>query len=777
MMPIFRDLLSMLNKKQPDDAIEKKTEPVKKAEEYLKAPLDLTMIARDTEILSAADAYLKKVSTEPEDEIEVSGVKLLKNGHILFGRYEQEIGKTSPLEWIPLRVTDDSILIVTLKGIDTMPFDSDDCDWEDSELREWMNGDFIRGAFNDEERKLIVRCKIRSNTYNWREELVSHNDTEDEVFALSVEEVETLFRNSDEMKAEATEYAIRKGVYHSDNVCWYWWMRNPGREPDCTMNCRDFDYVDKDGKERSEQGVAVRPALYFEAPKEIIDAVAKAKTTVKERLSDSWYDVFDSKRTAEVVFEMVHGKLEERPGEPELQRDGNILFGRYPQENGEIKPIEWRVLERKNGEILMVSEYVLDARSFSEDEYQLKWENSDLRKWLNRDFINGAFSEKERRIILPKRLKNPGNREYGYPDDPETTDRVFLLSAEEIERYMPEYMDAVCDATGHGDVYVNSDTGTAEWWLRTTGLVSSDDPMDESCTNIAIVDIYGTVEYRGNPAGEDWTGVRPAMCIKITDWFIEEEKMLYFLTQFSYEEFLNDIQETLDGSTGTSLNEEDARYLAYSRKKAYRTRLDLAGGRIMRNGNVIFGHYRTDDASIEPLTWIPLAETEQGVIMISAKAIDCLPINSASIDVNWAECDLRKWLNSDFMDLTFNDDEKKLLETVSLKTKSDKEYIETEDKVFLLSSDEVDQYFVNNEARIAAPTLYAVKRGIQIRNKACKWWMRSQERIQLFLEDGDIWVNQFETVGEFGNVHLYRNSADEKNIAVRPAIVLKLIAE
>ena len=164
MMPIFRDLLSMLNKKQPDDAIEKKTEPVKKAEEYLKAPLDLTMIARDTEILSAADAYLKKVSTEPEDEIEVSGVKLLKNGHILFGRYEQEIGKTSPLEWIPLRVTDDSILIVTLKGIDTMPFDSDDCDWEDSELREWMNGDFIRGAFNDEERKLIVRCKIRSNT-------------------------------------------------------------------------------------------------------------------------------------------------------------------------------------------------------------------------------------------------------------------------------------------------------------------------------------------------------------------------------------------------------------------------------------------------------------------------------------------------------------------------------------------------------------------------------------------------------------------------------------
>lgn len=58
---------------------------------------------------------------------------------------------------------------------------------------------------------------------------------------------------------------------------------------------------------------------------------------------------------------------------------------------------------------------------------------------------------------------------------------------------------------------------------------------------------------------------------------------------------------------------------------------------------------------------------------------------------------------------------------------------DTQDKIWLLSRDEVKTYFYNTEAMKAAPTKYAVTRGAHRYSGSytlngtgyCRWWLRS----------------------------------------------------
>jgi hypothetical protein len=74
-----------------------------------------------------------------------------------------------------------------------------------------------------------------------------------------------------------------------------------------------------------------------------------------------------------------------------------VLLGRYIQDYVD-QPILWRVLGVNNGKALLLSEYILDTRSF--DDNSNVWETSDLRTWLNGDFYSDAFSQSERNAIV-----------------------------------------------------------------------------------------------------------------------------------------------------------------------------------------------------------------------------------------------------------------------------------------------------------------------------------------------------------------------------------------
>ena len=84
----------------------------------------------------------------------------------------------------------------------------------------------------------------------------------------------------------------------------------------------------------------------------------------------------------------------------------HVMYGSYQGE-----PVEWRVLDKKDGEILLLSEYGLDAQPFdTSGKSRVDWKDSTIRKWLNDDFYNSAFSEKEKENIVES--KSEGFEEY-----------------------------------------------------------------------------------------------------------------------------------------------------------------------------------------------------------------------------------------------------------------------------------------------------------------------------------------------------------------------------
>ena len=119
----------------------------------------------------------------------------------------------------------------------------------------------------------------------------------------------------------------------------------------------------------------------------------------------------------------------------------SVYFGRYWQidTNNDGKaddkdnktPIQWRVLSVDNDEVLLLADKCLEYRQFhNRTEESVTWENCSLRKWLNNEFYNNAFSADEKNAIVQKTLSNDIDSRYVVECN-DTQDNVALLSWDE----------------------------------------------------------------------------------------------------------------------------------------------------------------------------------------------------------------------------------------------------------------------------------------------------------------------------------------------------------
>ena len=228
-----------------------------------------------------------------------------------------------------------------------------------------------------------------------------------------------------------------------------------------------------------------------------------------------------------------------------------------------FEPLTWRVIDADSG--LLWADAVLDAQPFRDTVYEQESEYytdetytsfancyavSSLRRWLNEDFWNTAFTPEEQASILPQTLENPGYgtirealgdllheyhgdtipaelyKRYDYPAE---TDRVFLLSVPDMVD--PAYGCGIGDccpamAACSTDYAIIQGLPTTEnrsgrwtsWWLRTAGTLS-----DYACGVDLASD--GWSYWSGNavwskstdPTGMSvfcCSGVRPAIVLK-----------------------------------------------------------------------------------------------------------------------------------------------------------------------------------------------------------------------------------------------------------------------
>ena len=165
-------------------------------------------------------------------------------------------------------------------------------------------------------------------------------------------------------------------------------------------------------------------------------------------------------------------------------------------------------------------------------------------------------------------------------------------------------------------------------------------------------------------------------------------------------------------------------------KEAAETQLPLQAGDFIE-----MGHFEQDGDPFngtEPITWRVLAVDNGLALVISEYCLESRNYHYEAQTVSWEECSLREYLNGDFYDYAFSEDEKAKIATTRLNN-DDNSVIgemgweDTEDRVFVLSITEAEEYFASDEDRCAVPTELARSNGINYYDTygTSWWWLRS----------------------------------------------------
>jgi len=215
---------------------------------------------------------------------------------------------------------------------------------------------------------------------------------------------------------------------------------------------------------------------------------------------------------------------------------GFFLFGgsRGP-EIGEIIQFggyDWRVLDvDRRGRALIITENVVGQRSYHDSWEAVTWETSDIRRYLNEEFYN-SFSASDRARIRQTTVVNNDNPWSDAPGGNDTTDKIFLLSLEELVRYFGDSgmlaggvdpnarydnLNSISEDRGihwwgfqdqysEARIAHGADGAYAWWWLRSPGYFEF--------TNAACIHFRGGVVVFGLEMDIGDGGVRPALWLR-----------------------------------------------------------------------------------------------------------------------------------------------------------------------------------------------------------------------------------------------------------------------
>jgi hypothetical protein len=146
---------------------------------------------------------------------------------------------------------------------------------------------------------------------------------------------------------------------------------------------------------------------------------------------------------------------------------GDIIpFGEY----------NWRVLDVQNEKALIITENIIEQRSYQSDWTDTPWETCDLYEYLNGEFFDKFGDEYKSQIDSD----------------------IFVLSVEEATKYFK-------DDSNRRAEYKNE---ACWWWLRTPG-------NGNLCDAVVIINKNGYIDMTGCYVYYNNGGVRPAMWIEL----------------------------------------------------------------------------------------------------------------------------------------------------------------------------------------------------------------------------------------------------------------------
>lgn len=210
-----------------------------------------------------------------------------------------------------------------------------------------------------------------------------------------------------------------------------------------------------------------------------------------------------------------------------------VVLGKFKQcaeRNCKKTPLEWIVLNRIGDRLLLLSKYVLQGKSFNvlnsaDESGQIKdandpdydpeavtWKKCSIRNWLDTEFMSAkyfdsVFSAGEKRLVEKVIVRNNGNAIHKTGGCGPTEDFVFLLSSDEIKKFIPVKEERIATVTAYArkmGTSCNNDL-RCSWWTRTPGV---------NAHGTVVVDVYGNINnsYSNN---FEFVGVRPALWVNL----------------------------------------------------------------------------------------------------------------------------------------------------------------------------------------------------------------------------------------------------------------------
>ena len=174
---------------------------------------------------------------------------------------------------------------------------------------------------------------------------------------------------------------------------------------------------------------------------------------------------------------------------------------------------DWRVLAVEDGKALLIAGDIIEQRPYNDKLTGVTWENCTLRAYLNGEFLE-KFSAQERAKICETENVNGNNQWFGTNGGRNTTDKVFLLSIEEVVKYFGDSRQ-LKNKNPRSEYWIDdqyNDERAAKfnndslwWWLRSPG-------PDQY--NAADIRLNGNVSFRGYNVHREEGGLRPALWAK-----------------------------------------------------------------------------------------------------------------------------------------------------------------------------------------------------------------------------------------------------------------------
>lgn len=347
------------------------------------------------------------------------------------------------------------------------------------------------------------------------------------------------------------------------------------------------------------------------------------------------------------------------------------------------KPLTWTAVGKGVGTVLLLCDNVLARMAFApEDKNNAPWKDSDVRAWLNGAFYDEAFSDGEKALIAETNIKTDVFDFDAFRTESEyTDDKVFLLSGVEFAKYVVPAGDVrfgiptqklIDDGVYMADVEGSETVKQAcSWILR-------DDGEQETYNVMDVYGYDGTVSLYGNQK-TNTCGIRPAM------WAYTDKDLA-------------------DGwKAGTAALPADPA-------------LDAALAALRVGDTVEFGTgvLRDLNAGGQKVVWRVLDETDDAWLLYSEKLIGAYNFGPPDDEtVTWATSDVRAFLNGDeYLNGLFTPWERAKIKRSHISTCGGSPGWnvdpgpETDDDLFLLDREEMEEYFPNEADRVLPEQTY-----------------------------------------------------------------------